>query len=104
MNFLEPECAIVPKFSIISALVIPIPESEIVKIRRASSKSNFIYKLSYEDESAFYDAMNLYFSNASEALLSNSLINTSLSVYNDLATISSNFFVSALKSKRSVEN
>lgn len=39
--------------------------------------------------------LNLYFSNASEQLESNSLTNTSLSVYKDLATMSNSFFVSA---------
>jgi hypothetical protein len=47
-------------------------------------------------------SLNLYFSNASEQLDSNSLRNTSLSVYIDFATISSSFLVSALNSLFSV--
>jgi len=46
--------------------------------------------------------LNLYFSNASEQFESNSLINTSLSVYIDFATISRSFLVSALNSLFSV--
>lgn len=46
--------------------------------------------------------LNRCFSKASEQLERSSLTNTSLSVYIDFATISSNFFVSALNSRLSV--
>ena len=46
--------------------------------------------------------LNLYFSKASEQFDKSSLINTSLSVYIDFATISKSFFVSALNSFFSV--
>lgn len=71
--------------------------TSIVIVLFYSSNSIFISK-SDGTYSPFYVAKNLYFSNASEAFDNNSLKNTSLSVYIDLATISSNFFVSALNS------
>lgn len=48
-------------------------------------------------------SLNLCFSRASEALESNYLTKTSLSVYRDLATISRSFLVSALNSRVSPE-
>lgn len=98
MNCFEPLLAIVPRLSIISCLVIPIPLSQNTIYFFSSSHITDICNGSPGVVSQPLYYKYLYFSRASDPLDKSSLINTSASVQSDLATMFSNFFVSALNS------
>ena len=90
MYYLEPLLAIVPKLLINSSLDIPIPLSSITTWFFSGEDSILIINPSV------LRSLKRCFSIASDAFDKSSLMKTSLSVYNDLATISNNFLVSAL--------
>ena len=97
-NSLDPDLAIVPRLSMASFQLIPIPESKIDMVLSLSLVLISILKsypalLCYDRP---LNSLNFYFSRASLQFDNSSLKNTSLSVYIDFATIFKSFFVSAL--------
>ena len=78
----EPDLAMVPKFSMISSLLIPTPVSKRVIVLSFELVLMLMDKSSAPASGLSWPLVkaNLYFSRASEQLDSNSLMNTSLSV------------------------
>jgi len=79
-NACEPDLAIVPKFSTISSLFIPIPLSKKVMVLSLELVVIVINRFGSPLTLSPFKTLNLYFSKASELFDSNSLMNTSLSV------------------------